>query len=266
MATSRGSTSDVDPSNHLSRWLLSRSPVLLALFLLLSLNPSNLDRSHWPLPAAHAQQAFNQNITAISGTWSSGSGNVVTGPGFCNPLNSTFNPPATTGISLSFTDDLHFEEAQYRFTSNGSEPHCITAYLIYQHGTYTFEPNGSITTQPIAADGRIQVQDPCAAASSIITYYYEPGLYQNWFINNDVNHNQYMLQLTQFDGSYMPRMYLAFRPPQMLTTDQITTNASAKSSAIANGQSLAQSGAKALWAPALATLGLNVVLLIALRP
>lgn len=42
---------------------------------------------------------------------------------------------------------------------------------------------------PIAADGRIQVQDPCAAQSSVLTYYNQPSLYQSWQIYNDVNHN-----------------------------------------------------------------------------
>lgn len=36
--------------------------------------------------------------------------------------NKPFNYPANTGISFSFTDDGYFEEAQYRFNSNGSSP------------------------------------------------------------------------------------------------------------------------------------------------
>lgn len=134
---------------------------------------------------------------------------------FINPLTYTFTFPSNTGISFSFTDDGHFEEAQFRYAANSTRPHCVTAYLIWQHGTYTLQPNGSITTQPIAADGRIQVQNRCEAMSSVITYYNQPGLYQGWQITNDQTHNQFMLQMTAFDNSLMPRLYLAYRPPQM---------------------------------------------------
>jgi hypothetical protein len=43
---------------------------------------------------------------------------------FADPMNNNkpFNYPANTGISFSFTDDGYFEEAQYRFNSNGSSP------------------------------------------------------------------------------------------------------------------------------------------------
>lgn len=59
-------------------------------------------------------------------------------------------------------------------------------------------------------DGRIQVQDACAATSSIITYYNQPGLYASY--STSPWRGKTMLQLQAFDGSLMPRMY------------QITTN------------------------------------------
>lgn len=157
-------------------------------------------------------------------------------------MNYTFNVPETTGISFSFTEDGYFEEARYQFNANGellelsslqtgvkeptlnqpglrsppgSNPHCIQAYLLWQHGNYTLESNGSLTTQPIKADGRIQVQDPCAETTTVMTYYYEPGMYQSWAILNDVNHQQYMLQLYDYDGSLLQRMYLTYRPASM---------------------------------------------------
>lgn len=91
--------------------------------------------------------------------------------GFCNPSNNSFNYPATTGISYSFTETGFFEEAQYRFTANASNPRCITAFILWQHGTYKLADDGSMTLHPFSADGRIQVQDPCAATTNIITYY-----------------------------------------------------------------------------------------------
>lgn len=45
--------------------------------------------------------------------------------------------------------------------------------------------DGSITTNPshFEADGRIQVQDACAATTSVITYYSQPGIYKAWDIS-----------------------------------------------------------------------------------
>lgn len=173
-------------------------------------------------------QDLTGNLTSLTGTWSSGSGAVLTGPGFAQPTNFTFTYPNNTGIALSFTDDGHFEEAQYRFESNGTEPRCVQAIVIWQHGNYTIHPNNSITLEPIESDGRIQIQDPCAAETNVITYYYEPALYQGWAITNDLNHNRYMLQLNRFDGSLFPRLYLLLRPPTMLPTDQLWTSAAFK--------------------------------------
>lgn len=69
------------------------------------------------------------------------------------------------------TNTGYFEEAQYRYTSNASNPACIQATIFWQHGTYRLNNNGSVTLYPFGVDGRIQVQDPCAAVTNIITYY-----------------------------------------------------------------------------------------------
>ncbi|GAA5917509.1 hypothetical protein JCM6882_005497 [Rhodosporidiobolus microsporus] len=132
--------------------------------------------------------------------------------------------PANTGISFSFTDDGYFEEAQYRFNSNASEPQCPQAVVIWQHGKYAFHPNGSLTLDPSAfsSDGRIQVQDPCAATTSVLTYYSQWEIYNGWEITIDSHHAAYMLQLYKFDGSKMPRLYLTVRPPTMLPTTSLT--------------------------------------------
>jgi hypothetical protein len=69
------------------------------------------------------------------------------------------------------TDDGHFEEAQYRYNANPADPRCITAFILWQHGRYQLNNNGSLSLFPFSADGRIQVQDPCAAVTNLITYY-----------------------------------------------------------------------------------------------
>ncbi|KAH8916698.1 hypothetical protein BT69DRAFT_1339909 [Atractiella rhizophila] len=170
-------------------------------------------------------QDFPYNVTDITGTWCSGWGNtVVTGPAFANPLNFTFNPPETRGISYSFTGDGFYEEAQYRYLSNASDPSCPKVILIWQHGTYNLHSNQSITTLPIPEDGRIRIDDPCAGQTSTVYYYNEPGLYTNWTITISENHQQYMLQLARYDGALLPRMYLTYKPPMMYPPYQITTN------------------------------------------
>ncbi|GAA5952530.1 hypothetical protein JCM3765_002198 [Sporobolomyces pararoseus] len=172
-----------------------------------------------------AQQDFTSNSTGFAGTWSTGSGAVVTGPSFADPMNNDrpFFYPENTGISFSFTDDGYFEEAQYRFEANASHPQCSTAVVIWQHGKYYFHNNGSLTLDPspFASDGRIQVQDPCAPTTEVLTYYSQFELYNGWSISIDVHHAAYMLQLYRFDGSLFPRLYLTVRPPTMLPTTSL---------------------------------------------
>lgn len=171
------------------------------------------------------------NVTSLLGTWSSGVGNVQTGGSFCNPSNFSFTYPATTGISYSFTDDGFFEEAQYRFTSNASDPRCITGYVLWQHGKYQLNNNGSLTLFPFSSDGRIQVQDPCAAVTNVITYYDQITLYADWGIILDTPHSNYALNLNAFDGSKMPPLYRVAVPPNMLPTVVLTgVNASGQAS------------------------------------
>ncbi|KDN35324.1 hypothetical protein RSAG8_11658, partial [Rhizoctonia solani AG-8 WAC10335] len=134
------------------------------------------------------------NVTSIQGTWSSGSQHVQTGANFANPLNSSFNYPSTAGISYSFTDDGYWEQALYRFESNATQPNCIKGIVIFQHGTFVFNSNGSLSLTPFGQDGRIQVQDPCAAVSNIITLY---------------NQTEYMVQWRIFqDATYGPKLHL----------------------------------------------------------
>lgn len=65
-----------------------------------------------------------------------------------------------SGYSFSFTEDGYFEQAQFTWNANATDPHCIEAVVIWQHGTYEVLGNGSITTNSsvFAGDGRIQVR------------------------------------------------------------------------------------------------------------
>ncbi|KIJ61083.1 hypothetical protein HYDPIDRAFT_116336 [Hydnomerulius pinastri MD-312] len=159
------------------------------------------------------------NVTAIYGTWSSGSQNVVTGSGFAQPANESFIYPKTTGLSYSFTTDGYYEISRYRMTGNGTTPNCITGVMNWCHGTYALNPNGSITMTPFG-DGYQQIQDPCAAISNFMENYNDTELYVLWNIYQDAVKG-YTLQLYQFDGSPLPPQYLMSTSPNMLPTQPL---------------------------------------------
>ena len=115
------------------------------------------------------------------------------------------------------TNTGFFEEAQYRYNSNASNPSCIQATIFWQHGTYSLNDNGSITLFPFGADGRIQVQDPCAAVTNIITYYNQQTLFSDWGIVIDEQTRNYVLKLNRFDGAKMPYVSASFRPDKGLS-------------------------------------------------
>jgi len=181
------------------------------------------------------------NATVISGTWSSGSQGVLTGPGFANPANQSFTYPKTTGISYSFTD-TYYEIARYRFNANGSEPTCITGVMNWVHGTYTLAPNGSIIMTPLG-DGYQQIQDPCAAVSNFIEGYNDTELYQSWRIFQDPTTLGYKLHMFAFDGSPLPPQFLVSATPNMLPT-QLLRNVSASHGSTTNAGLTTQNALK----------------------
>ncbi|POY72437.1 hypothetical protein BMF94_4263 [Rhodotorula taiwanensis] len=160
------------------------------------------------------------------GTWSTGNGNVLTGPSLGAPYNNSFIYPNVTGYSFSFTSDGYFEQTQFTWNPNATDPH-FEAIVLWQHGTYEVLTNGSITTNPTVfnGDGRIQTQNACSAVSSNIYYYNEPGLYQTWAVAPW--RGKTMLRLGKYDGSLLPRMYLVSSDPsQFMFPTKFITNSS----------------------------------------
>jgi len=157
--------------------------------------------------------------TAIVGTWSSGSMNVVTGAGFANPANESFTYPKTTGISYSFTTDGFYEIARYRFVSNATVPQCVTGVINWAHGNYTIQTNGSITMVPFG-DGYQQIQDPCAAQSNFVENYNDTELYVMYQIFQDPT-TGLKLHLFQFDGTPLAPQFQVSTSPNMLPTRQL---------------------------------------------
>lgn len=107
--------------------------------------------------------------------------------------------------------------------SNGSQPNCIQGTVLFQHGTWQALANGSIVATPIAIDGRLQVEDPCAAQSNIIMQFNTTVLFQSWRIFQDPQRGP-KLQLYQFDGSPLSPLYLIANPPNMLPTQLLSVN------------------------------------------
>ncbi len=95
--------------------------------------------------------------------------------------------------------------------------------MLWQHGQYQFLSNGSILANPIPIDGRMQVQDPCAAKSNVIQQFNTSVLFQSWAIVQDVQRGP-KLQLTRFDGALLHPMYRIADPPNMLPTVTLSVN------------------------------------------
>ncbi|KAF7504043.1 hypothetical protein GJ744_002872 [Endocarpon pusillum] len=159
------------------------------------------------------------------GTWTTKSKAVFTGPGFYNPVTDRLTEPNHPGISYSFTEDGHYEEAYYRAISNPTQPACPSAVLQWQHGTYTLEANGSLILKPFEVDGRQVMSSPCSYDESIYTRYKNPEMIERYQVGPDPFHNVQRLDLFRFDGSPMHPMFLAYNPPQMLPTSTLNPTA-----------------------------------------
>lgn len=100
-------------------------------------------------------------------------------------------------------------------------PHCPSAIMQWQHGTYSLPGNGSIIMEPFGVDGRQLTSAPCSYSQSIYIRYEQPELMKSYQVLTDPFHNVPRLNLFQFDGSPMQPMYLFKSPPQMLPTQTL---------------------------------------------
>ncbi|PWN91924.1 hypothetical protein FA10DRAFT_265744 [Acaromyces ingoldii] len=167
-------------------------------------------------------QQTNDDATIV-GTWSSGSGAVTTGLQFYNPGNNTFNIPSVGGQSYSFTKDGFWEQALYIFTSDPTHPNCAQAQLIWQHGTFTQNSNGSLTLTPFEGDGRQLVQNGCTQQSQTLISYDQQEYMQGFYVRNDWHFGQggIYLEMYEFDGTPKPWLWQTHNPPEMLPTQQL---------------------------------------------
>ncbi|KIY68956.1 hypothetical protein CYLTODRAFT_315949, partial [Cylindrobasidium torrendii FP15055 ss-10] len=155
------------------------------------------------------------NETTLYGTWSTGSGGVQTGSGFANPAEMTFTYPKTTGWSVSFSQNNEYEWAQYTFSPNATDPTCIIGYVMWQHGTYTEEVNGTLSMKSFD-DGYQQVQNACGAETNIVEPANDKLTFPWWTIQFDDESSGYMLKLQKYDLTWYPPFKQVSATPNML--------------------------------------------------
>jgi phage-related protein len=102
----------------------------------------------------------------------------------------------------------------------GTAPTCITGVLIWTHGQYNLQPNGSIVLTPFG-DGYQQVQDPCAGVSNFVQDYNNTELISYWRIFLDSTTGGYKLHLWAFDGTPMAPQFQVSSTPNMLPTQRL---------------------------------------------
>ncbi|PWY96214.1 hypothetical protein BO94DRAFT_529605 [Aspergillus sclerotioniger CBS 115572] len=170
----------------------------------------------------------SSSASDLEGTWTTKSRQVVTGPGFYDPINDKFLEPNLTGISYSFSADGHYEEAYYRAIANPQDPSCPKGIMQWQHGTYTANSDGSLDLTPIAVDGRQLLSDPCSSPQGAYSRYNQTEHFESFTVSVDSYHGVQRLDLKSFDGSPMHPMYLVYKPPQMLPTQTLNPVGSGK--------------------------------------
>jgi hypothetical protein len=157
----------------------------------------------------------------LTGTWSSKSNSVFTGPGFYDPVKENLIEPQHTGISYSFTNDGFYEVAYYRAIANPVDPSCPQGIMQWQHGKFEKLPNGSLTLDPFEVDGRQLLSDPCHQDHAVLTRFIQPQLFKSYYTENDDYHQIQRLNLFEFDGAPLMPLYLANKSPQMLPTSTL---------------------------------------------
>ncbi|KAL8952275.1 MAG: hypothetical protein Q9222_001806 [Ikaeria aurantiellina] len=159
--------------------------------------------------------------TQLTGTWTTKSRKVFTGPGFYDPVSEKMFEPSLTGFSYSFTDDGYYEVAYYRAGSNPQNPSCPKGVIQWQHGKYHKASNNSLILNPFAVDGRQLMSDPCTYGNAVYTRYHQQEIFKQYEVLVNPYDKATRLNLFGWDGAPMNPMYLVYKPPQMLPTQTL---------------------------------------------
>lgn len=99
---------------------------------------------------------------------------------------------------------------------------------------------------PFRVDGRQLVSDPCKSSQSTYQRFNDTVVMQKWEAYVDPYHGKYRLDLYQFDGSKLPPLYLAYKPPVMLPTMTMNPTAAASATGVSASQAATPSSASSL--------------------
>lgn len=139
----------------------------------------------------------------------------------------------------------------------GSSPTCITGVIVWVHGKYILNANGSITMNPFA-DGFQQIQDPCAAQSNFIEPYTQSEYYMGWRIFQDPTAG-YKLHLFLWDGTPVQPMFQNSTTPIMLPTRALRNVTTGSSQLTRRSTSGAEESCSRLLTAVLGAAGLTVL-------
>ena len=79
--------------------------------------------------------------------------------------------------------------------------------LQFQHGSYTFLPNASLSLTPISHDGRHLVSEPCKSSKSVYLRYNQSELMSRYAVYEDPYHGIERLDLYAHDGKPLPQQF-----------------------------------------------------------
>lgn len=125
----------------------------------------------------------------------------------------------------------------------------------WQHGSFTYNADGSLSLSPIATDGRQLLSKPCDADTAIYTRYNQTETFKVRFViflitlthtdchqsfqqYTDPYHNVPRLDLFGFDGTPMNPMYLIYTVPDILPTTTLHPSAPKSSASATAGSKL----------------------------
>ncbi|ANB14130.1 Rot1p [Sugiyamaella lignohabitans] len=116
------------------------------------------------------------------------------------------------------------------------DPKCPSGVLLFQHGKYEILSNGSLSLTPFVVDGRQLVSEPCTSDTANYMRYNQSEFFKSFDVQIDEYHGRYRLDLFQFDGSPLPPLYLAYKPPMMLPTETMNPTAAGQATSTSTVQ------------------------------
>ncbi|GAC94599.1 hypothetical protein PHSY_002172 [Pseudozyma hubeiensis SY62] len=142
--------------------------------------------------------------------------------------------PTTGGsrrhMEFCFTKDGFWEESLFQWSNDPTDPQCVTALLLWQHGNFSINPiNGTLRMDPFWGDGFQSQWTGCDTTSSAnsnntlapVASYNQVYLYDTPAVSIDMHFgvSSWKLEMAQITGELLNPMWKFLNPPSMLPTD-----------------------------------------------